>query len=156
MDIVICSLPTSKEVKSVAEAIPECEISRSKYGGVIYNSDESGPDAFSRPIIVDTSSGDFFMTREIGREILKPKNITMVDCPVSGGPAGAYAATLTAMYGTDIDEALDVVDPVISSFAKNRSQAGECGAAHAVKAINNILLATNLISITEGVLALKN
>jgi len=59
------------------------------------------------------------------------------------------------MYGTDIDEALDVVDPVVSSFPKNRSQARECGAAHAVKAINNILLATNLISITEGVLALK-
>ena len=156
VDVVICSLPTSKEVKTVAEAIPECKISRKMYGGVIHNSDKTGADAFSRPIIVDTSSGDIFMTREIGREILQPKNITMIDCPVSGGNAGAKAQTLTAMYGVDIDAALDVIDPVVASFAKNRSRAGDLGSAHAVKAINNTLLATNIISITEALLALKN
>ena len=49
-------------------------------------------------MLVDCTSGDPLMTVKIGED-LKERGITMIDCPVSGGPRGAAAGTLTAMFG---------------------------------------------------------
>jgi len=35
--------------------------------------------------------------------MLKEKNVTMVDCPVSGGVRGAEQGILTTMYGGDVE-----------------------------------------------------
>ena len=76
------------------------------------------------------------------------------DCAVSGGPAGAAAGTLTAMVGGDPDYFTEV-EKIISSFAKNIVHLGPSGAGHAVKAVNNTLLAANICSVSEGLIALK-
>ena len=46
-------------------------------------------------IICDMTTGDPVITRQIANEL--PSGISLVDAPVSGGPAGATAGTLAIM-----------------------------------------------------------
>ena len=53
----------------------------------------------------------------IEREGLRCK-VHFLDCPVSGGPRGASAGSLTCMLGSDSEEATKKVLPVVKSFAQ--------------------------------------
>lgn len=130
--VIFCCLPTSVEVEEMAEKL-------------------SGDQGIK--LLVDCTSGDWKHTVKIG-DILRQKNIEMVDCPVSGGVRGAEAGTLTAMYGgkpEDVELAMRY-----SMFAKVKHRLGPLGAGHATKAMNNILNTANFMLATEGLLALRN
>ena len=111
-------------------------------------------DAASPIIWVDCTSGDPSTTQQIAAE-MKQSGVLFVDCPVSGGPAGASAGTLTAMLGSDDEDAVDAVTPLVESFAKNIVHIGPSGSGHAVKAINNTLLGAHIAMVSEGLVALK-
>ena len=102
---------------------------------------------------IDTTSGYPGESQRIAAD-LKSQGIVFFDCAVSGGPAGAVAGALTAMVGGDQDSFTEV-ENIISSFAKNIVHLGPSGAGHAVKAVNNTLLAANICSVSEGLIALK-
>ncbi len=108
----------------------------------------------SELIWVDCTSGSPTDTQRISKEVAKV-GITFVDCPVSGGPRGAAAGTLTAMMGSDDDEAVRTVTPLVESFAKNIVHIGPSGSGHAVKAVNNTLLGVHIALVAEGLIALK-
>jgi 3-hydroxyisobutyrate dehydrogenase len=131
-DVIITCLPTSTEVADVAR--------------------ELAPAMKSGSLWIDCTSGDPDSTKYISR-MLKEAGITMIDCPVSGGPDGAASGQLTAMVGGDTN---DVAQSVINIFAKKKIvRCGIVGAGHAVKAMNNCLNAAHLIVAGEALLALK-
>ncbi len=71
------------------------------------------------------------MTRVMSTK-LAGSGILLVDAPISGGPAGAKAGTLTAMLGGD-QEVVHRVLPYISLFCKNVTHVGPVGSGHALK-----------------------
>jgi len=103
-------------------------------------------------LIVDITSGDPVQTRAIGDE-LKRHGISLVDCPVSGGPAGATSGTVTAMFGGDPESVKTVME--WATFAKVKKHVGPLGSGHAVKVVNNTLNCTHLLAATEGLLTLQ-
>jgi 3-hydroxyisobutyrate dehydrogenase len=79
--------------------------------------------------------------------------VAFVDAPVSGGVPGATDGTLTVMCGgepADIDRARGVVAP----FAAKVVAMGPVGSGHAMKAVNNALLAVNILALAEGLVTL--
>jgi 3-hydroxyisobutyrate dehydrogenase len=76
-----------------------------------------------------------------------------VDAPVSGGTNGAEAGTLTIMAGGD-EETVARARPVLQAFGTRVEHLGPVGAGHAMKAVNNALLAVNILSVGEGLAAL--
>jgi 3-hydroxyisobutyrate dehydrogenase len=131
-DIIITCLPTSKEVAAIAG--------------------ELAPGLKRGTLWIDCTSGDPDSTKEVALR-LKEAGVTMIDCPVSGGPDGAASGQLTAMVGGD---KCDVALSVITIFAKKKIvYCGTVGAGHAVKAMNNCLNAAHLIVAGEALLALK-
>ncbi|KAK3271130.1 hypothetical protein CYMTET_20501 [Cymbomonas tetramitiformis] len=104
-------------------------------------------------IIVDCTSGEPVATQRIAKALLE-RGTQLLDCPVSGGPGGAKAATLTAMLGGDPQAVLQVT-PTVALFAKKIIHVGPVGSGHAIKAVNNILNVTHLMLASEGLLALK-
>lgn len=99
------------------------------------------------PIVVDLTSSVPSTTRRVAAA-LAPLGVDVLDCPVSGGVAGARSGTLTAMVGGDRD-VLERVRPVVSSFASNVRWAGPLGSGHATKALNNVLSAASLTATAE-------
>ena len=131
-DFVISCLPTSFEVAAVVE--------------------ELVPLLNKGSVWIDCTSGDPDVTKELARK-LGVDGVTLVDCPVSGGPAGAKSGQLTAMVGGDVN---NCAKPIISLFAKKRIvDCGTVGAGHAVKAMNNCLNAVHLVVGGEALIALK-
>jgi 3-hydroxyisobutyrate dehydrogenase len=102
--------------------------------------------------MIDCTSGDPGSSRRIAQR-LAGRGVAFADAPVSGGVSGAEAGTLTVMVGSD-SATFDRVRPILSSFGKRVEHLGPVGAGHAVKAINNALLAVNLLAVGEGLAAL--
>ena len=101
---------------------------------------------------VDCTSGEPEASRVLATR-LEEHGVTYLDAPVSGGTSGAEAGTLTVMVGGEAD-ALERVRPVLDTFAARIVHVGPIGAGHAVKAVNNTLLAANLWAAGEGLAAL--
>ena len=81
---------------------------------------------------------------------LAPNGIVIVDCPISGGPAGARAGTLSVMVSGD-PAAIERVRPLIASWGPTLTIAGDKpGAAQVLKLTNNILFAVSLAATSEA------
>jgi 3-hydroxyisobutyrate dehydrogenase len=131
-DMVITMLPTGKEVREVLV------------------DDDAVMDATgSYTIIVDSSTTDLVTTEYI-HEQAAARNIALIDSPVSGGMAGAEAATLTFMAGGDVS-AIDKAEPVFLAMGKKLVRAGGPSAGQAVKVCNNMLLGISMVGTCEAI-----
>jgi 3-hydroxyisobutyrate dehydrogenase len=134
-DVVVTCLPTSREVEALLDG-PDGLLAGVRAGA----------------LLLDCTSGDPATSRRIAA-ILVRHRVAFADAPVSGGVSGALAGTLTVMVGADADTFLRA-RPVLQAFGKRIEHVGPVGAGHAVKAINNALLAVNLLAVGEGLAAL--
>ncbi|HVY17318.1 MAG TPA: NAD(P)-dependent oxidoreductase [Rhodopila sp.] len=81
---------------------------------------------------------------------LRAIGCTLVDCPISGGPAGAAAGTLSVMVSGD-PKTVESVRPLISLWGPTVTVAGDApGAAQVLKLTNNILFAVSLVATSEA------
>ena len=79
----------------------------------------------------------------------KKRGVHFLEAPVSGGTAGAKAATLAIMVGGD-PQILDRVRPVLKCIGPNIFSVGPVGAGNTVKAINNMMACVNSLAMMEG------
>ena len=77
------------------------------------------------------------------------RGITIVDCPISGGPPGARAGTLSVMVSGD-PEAIQTLMPVISLWGPVTSAGAKPGLAQVLKLTNNILSAVAFAATSEA------
>lgn len=81
---------------------------------------------------------------------LAARGKTLVDCPVSGGPRGARAGTLSAIV-SGAPDALATVRPYLDLIAKNIFVVGdEPGLAQVMKLVNNLVSAANMAAAFEA------
>jgi 3-hydroxyisobutyrate dehydrogenase len=130
-EIVITCLPSSREVETLVDGP----------GGLL--------EGLARgAILVDCTSGDPDTSTRIAAR-LAPRGVRFLDAPVSGGTAGAESGTLTVMVGGNI-ETLEAVRPILQRFGQKIVHCGPVGAGHALKAVNNALLASHIWATAEG------
>jgi 3-hydroxyisobutyrate dehydrogenase/2-hydroxy-3-oxopropionate reductase len=100
-------------------------------------------------IYIDHSTVSLGLNRSCA-ELLSKKHAHFLDAPVSGGPGGAQAGTLTVMVGGEqaiYERAL----PVFQSFGKNIRLCGPVGAGQAVKLVNQLLVGIHTAASAEAV-----
>ncbi|HEX3715879.1 MAG TPA: NAD(P)-dependent oxidoreductase [Trebonia sp.] len=102
-------------------------------------------------VIIDMSSSDPARTRVLAQRA-DEAGVTLIDAPVSGGVSGAEAGALTVMVGGPA-EAFERFRPLLSAMGKRVVHAGDTGAGHAVKALNNLMSAANLLIASEALTA---
>ncbi len=134
-EVVITCLPTSVEVEALLD----------------------GPDGLllglqAGALFLDCTSGDPRTSGRIAQR-LAARNVAFADAPVSGGTNGAQAGTLTVMVGGD-PATFERARPILAAFAGRVEHLGPVGAGHAMKAVNNALLAVNILSLGESLVAL--
>ncbi|MCY4523572.1 MAG: 3-hydroxyisobutyrate dehydrogenase [Halobacteriovoraceae bacterium] len=100
-------------------------------------------------LLVDCSTIAPADSREISSSA-ENKGFTMIDAPVSGGVAGANAATLTFIVGGE-KTAVDKATPILQKMGKNIFHAGGAGAGQTAKICNNMLLAIHMIGSSEAI-----
>ncbi|MED4582685.1 NAD(P)-dependent oxidoreductase [Brevibacillus choshinensis] len=77
------------------------------------------------------------------------KGISYFDCPVSGGPAGAAAGTLTIMVGGD-ESKLPEITPYLQGIGKEVFYLGESGAGQVAKLCHNSVVAVITAALGEA------
>jgi 3-hydroxyisobutyrate dehydrogenase len=77
------------------------------------------------------------------------RGLHFLEAPVSGGTAGARAATLAVMVGGD-PAVLERARPVLRALGPNIFSVGPVGAGNTVKAINNMMACVNSLAMMEG------
>jgi 3-hydroxyisobutyrate dehydrogenase len=80
---------------------------------------------------------------------LAARGIFLLDAPVSGGQKGAIEGTLTFFVGGEA-VALERARPVFEAMGKRATHLGPSGAGQLGKATNQILVAGNLIALSEA------
>ncbi len=103
-------------------------------------------------LLLDCTSGDPATSRRIAARLAE-RGIAFADAPVSGGTNGAEAGTLTIMVGADADT-FARARPVLAHMGSRIVHVGPVGAGDALKAVNNALLAVNILAVGEGLAAL--
>jgi 3-hydroxyisobutyrate dehydrogenase len=143
---------TLRELAAGADAIITCLPTSAEVSACL--SGEDGLAAGMRPgdLLVDCTSGSPTDSRTIAESLAK-SGIAFVDAPVSGGPPLAATGQLTVMCGGS-DAAVARARKVVAPFSAKVIHLGPVGAGHAMKAVNNALLAVNILTIGEGLVAL--
>ena len=104
----------------------------------------------ARPLLIDCSTIDVDSARVV-TAAAETAGLAMLDAPVSGGTAGAQNGTLTFMVG-GTEDAFARGKPILEAMGKNIFHAGGPGAGQAVKICNNMMLAINMVGVSEGFL----
>ncbi len=82
-------------------------------------------------------------------EVLATRGSSFLDAPVSGGPAGAEAGTLTVMVGGD-DATFIRALPVFEAFGAKIRLCGPVGSGQAIKLVNQYLVAVHTLAASEA------
>jgi 3-hydroxyisobutyrate dehydrogenase len=131
VDLIITMLPAREQVREVYLG----------QGGVLAS-------AAPGTLLVDCSTVDVETARAVAAAA-KVNELEMLDAPVSGGVAGAQAATLTFMVGGS-DTAFERAKPLLEAMGKIVIQAGAAGSGQAAKICNNMILGISMIAVCEA------
>lgn len=131
-DTIFLSLPNGAIVQSVIEQIIDSPDRRTS---VIIDLSTTGPKA-----------------ARTAADTLDKAGIEFIDAPVSGGRAGAIAATVTLIWAGSKAQ-LDRHSAIIDAFCGNPFHVGEkAGQGQALKLLNNFLSATAMAATSEAIL----
>ena len=109
-DVIFTSLPTNLEVESVA-----ADIFATQPNKVVW---------------FETSTNQLSSWRALQDQA--PKDLLMIDAPVTGGSEGAAAGTLTMLLGCTEDQ-LKKYQPMLSAFTAKQVRMGPSGAGYVAK-----------------------
>lgn len=102
---------------------------------------------------IDMSSINPVDSKYIG-EVLKEKNIYMLDAPVSGGEPKAIDGTVAFMVGGD-EQVFDKYKELLSKMGSSVTRCGELGAGNTTKLVNQIIVACNIEALAEALTLAK-
>ncbi|MCM2674861.1 NAD(P)-dependent oxidoreductase [Alkalicoccobacillus plakortidis] len=129
-DIVMTCLPVPKTIEDVYEG-------------------EDGLIAGASPgkVVIDHSTVDR-QTNERVQALLREKGTGFMDAPVSGGPMGAVAGSLTIMCGGE-EQTFMLAEPVMKSYGAYIVHVGPIGSGTVIKLLNNMLIGVHQAALAE-------
>ena len=101
-------------------------------------------------VLADMTTSEPSLAIEIA-DTCGEQGVAAIDAPVSGGDIGARNGTLSIMIGGDPDP-VERVRPVFETMGKTIVRQGGPGAGQHTKAVNQILIATGMIGLSEALL----
>lgn len=127
-DVIFTMLPAGKHVLSV-------------YKDVVFIAKRGALCIDSSTIDVESARAAHALAQEAG--------LLSLDAPVSGGTAGAQAASLTFMCG-GADAAFARAKPILEKMGKRIVHCGDAGSGQAAKICNNMILGVSMIAVCEA------
>ncbi|MBI2786738.1 MAG: 3-hydroxyisobutyrate dehydrogenase [Legionella longbeachae] len=130
-DVIITMLQTGQQVLAVCQGTTG-----------LFHAAKNGT------LFIDCSTIDVNSSREI-HLLAKQHHLQAIDAPVSGGVAGAAAASLTFMVGGEKD-AVQMAQPILATMGQKIIHTGSAGSGQAAKICNNMILGISMIAISEA------
>jgi 3-hydroxyisobutyrate dehydrogenase-like beta-hydroxyacid dehydrogenase len=135
-DVVLASLPTPAVVREVALGA----------AGVVHGS--------RMKLFVDLSTTGPIVAAQVASAVAAAGRAQVLDCPVSGGVAGAEKGTLTLMSAGSA-AAMELAAPVLKHLGTQRVCGATPGHGQMVKVINNLLSVIAMAASSEAAILAK-
>ena len=100
-------------------------------------------------IILDHTTTSSALAQEM-HALCAKHAVQFLDCPVSGGQAGAENGKLTIMCGGD-EATFERVRPILAQYSQYQRHFGASGAGQGAKMVNQILVVNVLQGLAEGI-----
>lgn len=130
--IILLCLPTSAEVQEV-----------------LFGPNGIASGMQPNTLVIDQTSGHPDKTRWMANE-LAALDAVLLDAPVSGGPNGARAGTLSIMLGGPAEK-LEEALPILNQISPNIFRCGDTGSGQVVKMVNNAIAACHRAVTLEAI-----
>lgn len=113
---------------------------------------DNGVSTGARPesLVIDMSTISPHATRDIAAALYEI-GAFMLDAPISGGSEGAVQGTLSIMVGGEAEHVTRAM-PCFKAMGKSITHVGALGAGQAVKLVNQILVVTTMLGVSEALL----
>ena len=111
---------------------------------------QDGAVDFLKPgsIIIDHTTTSSDLAIELS-SLLKPKKISFIDAPISGGQSGAESGKLSIMIGGE-RQSYEKVKNVLNTYSKFYKYMGPSGSGQLTKMVNQICIAGLIQALSEG------
>jgi 3-hydroxyisobutyrate dehydrogenase len=117
---------------------------------VILGDDGALAGAKSGDVLVDMTTSQPSLAVEIAERAAE-QGVVSIDAPVSGGDVGARNGTLSVMIGGDA-ATVATLEPLWKTMASKWVLQGGPGAGQHTKVVNQVLIASGMIGVCEGLL----
>ncbi len=136
----------TRQVDLVLTCLPDVRTSEEVFLG------RDGVLSAARPgqVLADHSTVGPSTSRKI-YQAAREKGVSFLDAPISGGPDGAAAGTLSIMVGGDAD-AFEKARPAFQAMGKTIMHMGPSGAGTITKLVNNLLVGIHTVASCEALL----
>lgn len=140
-DVVLLCLPDSPDVRNV----------------VLGDGSESDPviDGLSEGMTVIDHSTISPTVAESVADRLNEEGVSLLDAPISGGEQGAIDGTLSIMVGGD-ESVLDEQRDLLDVMGETVTHCGPSGAGQTTKACNQIVVAAQMVGVSEALVFADN
>ena len=142
---------TAREIAEKSDVVIICVTGSPQVEQVIYAADGLLAGMRKGLIIADCSTAEPASTLKIAADVASQGG-HFLDTPMTRTPKEAEAGKLALMTGGD-KEILADIHPILSCFADTIVHAGDVGAAHKLKLINNFLAIGTAAVVAEGMTA---
>ena len=141
---------SAAEVCDGADWIITCVDNAASLSQVLFSESGIAETGTSSKTLVDLSSIPPGKTRALAAALNEKCGMSWIDCPMSGGVPAATDGTLVLFCGGDpiVHEA---AAPLLDTISQRRTLLGPLGAGQAAKQINQIIVASALAAIAEGI-----
>lgn len=144
--------PTPADAVAQAEVVITCLSTSRDVDEILHRSDGILSRLRGGTLFLDCTSGDPATSRRLADELAR-REVAFADCPVSGGTNGAETGVLTVMVGASA-EGFERARPILECFGRLIVHVGPIGAGDTIKAVNQVLLAANILSLGEALTAM--
>jgi len=143
----ICNSPA--ELAKVSDVIILCVGNDNDVREIITGDQGLLDNLKTESIIVDHTTTSANLSKEL-EELLKSKDISYLDAPLSGGEAGAKSGKLSIMVGGNKDS-YKLIKTIIKPYTKLIKYMGSSGSGQYTKMVNQICIAGLIQALAEGI-----
>lgn len=152
IEIVKNGFEAIQKANTLFTVMPSGDAVRSVYldpeTGILAGAAASGD---QQKLLVECGTIPQSVITEVAEASQKVKNVDFIDAPISGGPIGSNAGTLSIMVGAP-QNLFDQVRPLLEHMGKSESifHCGDVGTGTAFKIINNYVSLISILSVSEA------
>ena len=140
---------TPASAAAAANLVSLCLADAAAVEAVVFGSNGVAEGLSQDATLIDFSTIGVARTCELAGRLLAQTGAAWLDCPVSGGVAGAQAGGLVVFAGGDA-ERLARAKPLLDHLAARVTVFGPVGSGQAAKLCNQLIVSANLLAIAEA------
>jgi 3-hydroxyisobutyrate dehydrogenase len=140
---------TPAEAADGTDALCLCVTDKNAVEDVLFGPGGAVEAAHMPAVAVDFSTIGPTATLALAERLQRQRGTSWVDAPVSGGATGAVQGKLVIMCGGGAED-IARLGPLLGAFSQRVTRIGELGAGQTMKLCNQLIVATNLVAISEA------